>query len=722
MSDIIDDPLFFNSDENIQNGSDLLARYLMDEHTSGDIDSVSSLSTNHIGTLNGTGTPSVVAGVISNALELSGSHYWKLGNYNSDELVDFTDGDEWAISLWVKVETTHNSTQVLVSNPNESGTDFRSFKLWIASDGTLKGKVTQDDGTKVTLDGSTDLRDNAWHHIALVASAAGSSQGHAYIYLDGDQEDGENLNSTRDGNGKQIWLGAYYNSSSGYEEAFTGAFDDVRFYSSALTQAQALNIYKVGVEGTSSSGVTDDRGWRYVSGGLIACPNNASGTNVAQLDFTTDNSSSTDYNLTLEVDEIYGGSSATVTVSINGTNQGGARTLSEGTNEFTISPTQADGQLELKIDSSTLGFKITQANFEEAADVTAPIITLTGDAAVTIEVGETYTDAGATATDNRDGNLTSSIIVGGSVDTSTVGSYVLTYNVTDAAGNSAAQVTRTVTVQDTTPPTLSLVGDASVSIVEGTTYTEQGATATDNVDGDISASVIIGGDSVDTSTVGAYVLTYDVTDANGNAAAQVTRTVTVTAAIQLVGDEEIDLFVGDSFNDAGFEATDSTGTDVADNVETSGTVDTNNAGTYSIEYTGTDSTGNPITTVTRTINVQAKATTLIPTNIDADLDFLIAQYAERLVGVSPAAIKDKDFTGSLSTLSEGYTVEGQGREQELDCDFLINAQRHTVLPVKGAILKTPDDSKFFKVFRTHSDDLNPTAYRMQMIARFASFE
>ena len=721
MSDIINDPLFSHSDETLQNESDLIARYLMDSHSSGAISN--ELSSDHEGTLNGSGSPTQVAGVISHALELNGSQYWKLGNDNADELIDFTDGNEWAISLWVNVPSSLSSDAVLVSNPNESGTDFRSFKLWIEGDGTLNAKVTNADGTKTTLVGSTDLRDDSWHHVALVADAAGSSQGHAYIYLDGSEEDGETLNTTRDGNSKEIWLGAYYNSSTGYEDAFSGAFDDVRFYSSKLTQAQARNIYKVGVEGTSTSGVTDDHGWRYVTDGLIACPNNASGTNVAQLDFTEDNSTSIEYTLTLYVDEIFGGSSATVTISINGTNQGSARSLSEGTNTFTFTPTEADGQLELKIDSSTLGFKITEVGFVEAADTTAPTITLTGSSPTSVEVGQSYTDAGATASDNRDGNLTSSIVVAGdTVDTSVVGSYVITYNVTDSAGNAATQVTRTVNVIDSTPPTITLNGNAEISLVEGTAYTEQGASASDNYDGDISGSVVIGGDSVDVSTVGTYVLTYDVTDANGNAATQVTRTVTITAAIQLKGDEEIDLLVGDAFNDAGFDAVDSTGTSVNENVTTTGVVDTSTAGTYSVEYSGTDSSGVAITTVTRTVNVIAKKTTLIPTNIDADLDFLIDQYAERLVGVSPAAVAGKYFTGSLSTLTEGYQTEGQGREQELDCDFLINAQRHEVLPAKGAILKTPDDAKFFKVFRTYSDDLNPTAYRMQMIARFASFD
>ena len=68
---------------------------------------------------------------------------------------------------------------------------------------------------------------------------------------------------------------------------------------------------------------------------------------------------------------------------------------------------------------------------------------------MTIEVGSTFTDPGATALDAGDGDLTSSIVVSGSVDTSTIGNYTLTYNVSDASGNAAVPVRRKVAVVPT---------------------------------------------------------------------------------------------------------------------------------------------------------------------------------------------------------------------------------------------------------------------------------
>ena len=59
---------------------------------------------------------------------------------------------------------------------------------------------------------------------------------------------------------------------------------------------------------------------------------------------------------------------------------------------------------------------------------------------MSLELGSTYTDAGATATDNIDGDITSSIVAVNLVDVNTVGTYTVTYNVSDAAGNAATQV------------------------------------------------------------------------------------------------------------------------------------------------------------------------------------------------------------------------------------------------------------------------------------------
>jgi len=90
------------------------------------------------------------------------------------------------------------------------------------------------------------------------------------------------------------------------------------------------------------------------------------------------------------------------------------------------------------------------------ADTTAPVITLLGQNPITITEGDTFTDPGATALDNTDGNLTSSIVTTSTVDTNTPGTYTVTYNVSDSAGNNATEETRTVVVEAAFDDTASL--------------------------------------------------------------------------------------------------------------------------------------------------------------------------------------------------------------------------------------------------------------------------
>jgi hypothetical protein len=95
------------------------------------------------------------------------------------------------------------------------------------------------------------------------------------------------------------------------------------------------------------------------------------------------------------------------------------------------------------------------------ADTTDPVITLLGDSPVTVAQGSTFTDPGATATDNVDGNLTSSIVPTSDVNTAVVGIYHVSYNVSDAAGNAANTVTREVDVTDQTAPTATVSYDVT---------------------------------------------------------------------------------------------------------------------------------------------------------------------------------------------------------------------------------------------------------------------
>ena len=82
-------------------------------------------------------------------------------------------------------------------------------------------------------------------------------------------------------------------------------------------------------------------------------------------------------------------------------------------------------------------------------DTSGPVIALNGASVINLKVGEAYTELGAKATDTKDGDLTSKIIITGTVNTAVAGTYTITYTVSDTSGNTV-KVTRTVNVASTT--------------------------------------------------------------------------------------------------------------------------------------------------------------------------------------------------------------------------------------------------------------------------------
>ena len=291
-------------------------------------------------------------------------------------------------------------------------------------------------------------------------------------------------------------------------------------------------------------------------------------------------------------------------------------------------------------------------------DTTAPVITLLGEDPVTLEVGDTYIDAGATAIDNYDGDITSSIVTVNPVDTNAVGAYILSYNVSDASGNAAVEVTRTVNVVDTTLPVITLLGDNPVTLEVGGTYTDAGATASDTYDGDITSSIVTIS-NVDSAVVGSYTVAYNVSDANGNAAVEVTRTVTVVdttlPVITLLGDDSVTVEVGDTYTDAGATASDTYDGDITSSIITISNVDTAVVGTYEVVYNVSDASGNAAVEETRTVNVVDTTIPVITLLGDNPVTLEVGDtYTD--AGATATDTYDGDITSSIVTISNVDTA------------------------------------------------------------------
>ena len=129
---------------------------------------------------------------------------------------------------------------------------------------------------------------------------------------------------------------------------------------------------------------------------------------------------------------------------------------------------------------------------------------------------------GVKATDTEDGDITNKIQVSGSVDKDKVGTYDITYSVTDS-GNSTTTKKITITVTENNKP---VINARDKRVVINSDYNPlTNITATDSEDGDITKDIEVIENTVDTTKLGQYNVTYKVKDSYNQ---QVEKTITVT--------------------------------------------------------------------------------------------------------------------------------------------------------------------------------------------------
>ena len=156
---------------------------------------------------------------------------------------------------------------------------------------------------------------------------------------------------------------------------------------------------------------------------------------------------------------------AEVTVEYNGTFVNPGVTATDPDYPVTVTMTGAvdtntlgDYTLTYTASNGFLSSSITRT--VHVVDTKPPVITLIGGTAMTIEAAAAFTDPGATAIDERAGDLTAAIQVTGEVKPRMPGIYTLQYRVSDGVNTSTA--TRTVTVVDTTAPVVSAISTSQV--------------------------------------------------------------------------------------------------------------------------------------------------------------------------------------------------------------------------------------------------------------------
>ena len=222
----------------------------------------------------------------------------------------------------------------------------------------------------------------------------------------------------------------------------------------------------------------------------------------------------------------------------------------------------------------------------------------------------------------------------------------------DAAGNKAKVVVRKVRVVDTTPPVINLKGEVLVTHEAGSSYKDGGASATDVVDGDLSGDVDVVS-TVNMGRPGVYTVSYGVSDAVGNKARAVVRKVTVEdttgPVVTLNGDEAVTHEAGGSYKDGGASATDVV--DGVVSVQTSGDVNQNKPGSYTLVYSAVDSLGNVSAKKVRTVKVQDTTGAVIKPEGEKTLVTLEAGSSYTDSGASAVDVVDGDLSGEVDVVS-----------------------------------------------------------------------
>lgn len=285
-------------------------------------------------------------------------------------------------------------------------------------------------------------------------------------------------------------------------------------------------------------------------------------------------------------------------------------------------------------------------------------MTFNGERYETIEYGFAYDDPGASAVFDESQPVEVETI--GKVDHNQLGSYKLKYRATENGLTVTAY--RVVTVKDTTAPQIQLQTKEGHYTEPGKPYQEEGFTATDNHDGDLTASV--------KAEEKDGVVTYTVTDSSGNSTSVVREIVyfdPLPPVIALNGSPYMAVKVGETFNDPGVTASDNCDGEISALVTVNGRVDSNVPGVYILEYIAKDSFGNQASTKRTVCVIPESDTPIVPPTgkvIYLTFDDGPGPHTDRLLDIlAKYNVKATFFvvnTGYISKIqraaSEGHTV------------------------------------------------------------------
>lgn len=294
-------------------------------------------------------------------------------------------------------------------------------------------------------------------------------------------------------------------------------------------------------------------------------------------------------------------------------------------------------------------------------------VTLKGESNMKLEYGQSFEDPGADAyfygTLLRREPMEVPVSITGHVDDTKLGSYRLEYSASyDYFQTYTGVTSRVVQVVDTTPPVITLNTVDGWQTVSGQPYEEEGFTAFDLYDGDVT-------DRVQTRQENGKVY-YTVTDSSGNQATAERQIVYVDPnppELTLKGGSQYVVYQNDAYKDPGYTAKDKEDGDITDRVTVSGKVNTAKLGEYTLVYTVCDQFGNE-TQVKRTVTVREPLpqipSTPLPSNgkvICLTFDDGPSKHTDRLLDIlKQYNVKATFFVVNTAYISKTERIAAEG--------------------------------------------------------------
>ena len=440
--------------------------------------------------------------VFNNQLYLTADARFENGRDVGEELyvLSFDDAD-----VTVATSSTVIEPNVLDEDKNSPATAMDVFDFTISDGGTSDGKATHIKAISLKVSGTTtDIQREqvVWQlNSASINNAVGfyDATTNSLIF--------DNLAlSIADGSSETFVVSAFYTSVAGLDDGLT--------YILSIDGDENLELDFTGSQMAVTSPVTNGTG-TVVDINYAPIAGNTSATVIGGESVRISPSASDADNDPLS----YRVSSQPSIGSVSRSGSSFVYTAdSDSFGRDSFSYYVNDGKLNSNIATASI-FVETRPTIDELSGIIVAAVDSSGTPASSVEI-TTFLES-FSAEDIADNNLTLSH---DAPDIFPLGVTTVTFTAMNYFGHSAV-TTATVTVEDMSPPTITLTGESTLTIALNQEYTELGFSALDDVDGDLSASVVISG-SVDTSVPGTYTITYSVTDQAGNVT-EITRTVNV---------------------------------------------------------------------------------------------------------------------------------------------------------------------------------------------------